>query len=82
MVKLEDIQKTVKSILVEKFLIDESKIELTSTLDSLGLDSLDTTENIMELENAYDITIPDETNLDGLGTKVQDIIDYLFKNLN
>lgn len=82
MVTDEQILKMVKSILVEKFLIDEGNVKLNSTMDSLGLDSLDTVENIMALEVAYNISIPDETGLGGLTTKVQDLVNYIRDHVN
>jgi len=45
--------------------------------DDLGADSLDTVELIMELENEFDIQIPDE-DAEKIST-VQQAIDYIAK---
>jgi len=45
--------------------------------DDLGADSLDTVELIMELENDFDVQIPDE-DAEKIGT-VQQAIDYILK---
>lgn len=51
----------VKSIIVERLSVDESKVaEAASFIEDLGADSLDTVELIMQLEEAFDIQIPDE----------------------
>lgn len=38
---------------------DEESITLDTKFESLGIDSLDTTELILELEEEFDINIPD-----------------------
>jgi acyl carrier protein len=71
-----DIEGTVKSIIVEKLGVDESDVtEDASFTNDLGADSLDTVELIMEFEKEFDLTIPDEEAED-IAT-VGDAIDYL-----
>ena len=71
-----DIEGTVKSIIVEKLGVDESDVtEDASFTNDLGADSLDTVELIMEFEKEFDLTIPDEEAED-IAT-VRDAIDYL-----
>lgn len=71
-----DIEGTVKSIIVEKLGVDESDVtEDASFTNDLGADSLDTVELIMEFEKEFDLTIPDE-EAEEIAT-VGDAIDYL-----
>ena len=58
---MSDIESKVKEIIVEKLGVDLSEVtpEATFTND-LGADSLDTVELIMELEKAFNVTIPDD----------------------
>ena len=51
----------VRDVIVEKLGVDAAKIsEDASFIDDLGADSLDTVELIMQLEEVFDIEIPDE----------------------
>ena len=58
---MNEIEAKVKAIIVDKLGVDESEVvaEANFTQD-LGADSLDTVELIMELEKAFNITIPDD----------------------
>ncbi|MBA7589678.1 Acyl carrier protein [subsurface metagenome] len=68
----------IKKIIVKQSGIDESKItENSSFLDDLGLDSLDIIELIMELEEEFNIEIPDK-EAEKIKT-VGDVIKYLNK---
>ena len=58
--------------------LDESEITPDSTFESLGIDSLDIVELIMDLEEEFDLQIPDE-DLPKVST-VQDIVDYIEAN--
>jgi acyl carrier protein len=71
-----DIEETVKSIIVEKLGVDESDVTTDASItNDLGADSLDTVELIMEFEKEFDLTIPDE-EAEEIAT-VGDAIDYL-----
>lgn len=51
----------VKQILVENLGVSEKElVEGANLVDDLGADSLDSVEIVMELENEFDIEIPDE----------------------
>ncbi len=58
---MSEIFDKVKGIIAERLSVDESKIaEGSSFIEDLGADSLDTVELIMQLEEAFNIQIPDE----------------------
>ena len=68
----------VKAALAKQLRISEDKIEPSSKIkDDLGADSLDVLELLMDIEEKFGITIPDEE----LATfeKVSDIVAYLEK---
>ena len=52
--------ETVINILADIAGVPENEITPDTTLDSLGLDSLDTTEFFMELEEEFEILVEDE----------------------
>ena len=55
------IEERVIDIVSEQLGVDKDKITLeTSFVNDLGADSLDTVELVMELEEEFDISIPDE----------------------
>jgi acyl carrier protein len=71
-----DIEATVKSIIVEKLGVDESDVTTDASFtNDLGADSLDTVELIMEFEKEFDLTIPDE-EAEQIAT-VGDAVSYL-----
>ena len=58
---MSEIASRVKSIIVEKLGVDENEVtEQASFTNDLGADSLDTVELIMEFENEFGISIPDD----------------------
>lgn len=57
----DDITETVISIVCEQMGVSREKVnEGTSFIQDLGADSLDTVELVMEFEDHFDISIPDE----------------------
>ena len=77
---MEDITSKVKAIIVDKLGVDESEVvESASFTNDLGADSLDTVELIMEFENTFGITIPDDV-AEKIST-VKDAVDYISQNL-
>jgi acyl carrier protein len=55
------VQDRVTDIVAEQLGVGRDKISTeTSFVNDLGADSLDTVELVMELEEEFDITIPDE----------------------
>ncbi len=69
----------VKEIIVDTLSCDEDKVTVEASLsDDLGADSLDAVELNMALEEAFDISIPDE-ELANFKT-VNDIVTYIENN--
>ena len=55
------VQDRVVDIVAEQLGVDKEKVTPeTSFVNDLGADSLDTVELVMELEEEFDISIPDE----------------------
>jgi len=66
----------VKEIVADKLSIPAERVQETSSfVTDLGADSLDVVEVVMEVEKAFDITIPDEeaAKLE----KVSDAVKYI-----
>ncbi len=59
---MDDIAVSLRRILVEELGIDYADITDDSTLaEDLGLDSLELVNLAIELENVFDITVPDSS---------------------
>ncbi len=57
----EEIEDKVIAIVSEQLSVDKAEIKReTSFVDDLNADSLDTVELVMELEDEFDLSIPDE----------------------
>jgi len=54
------VEDRVIDVVAEQLGVAREKITLDSSLRSLGVDSLDTTELILELEEEFSVTIRDE----------------------
>lgn len=76
MPSLDEIEKRVIEIVAEQMGVNKDQITReTSFVNDLGADSLDTVELVMELEEEFDINIPDED-----AEKIQTVgqsIDYI-----
>lgn len=71
-----EVFEKVVSIVSEQLSVDKAEISKeTSFVNDLGADSLDTVELVMELEDEFDLTIPDE-EAEKLKT-VGEAIDYI-----
>ncbi len=76
----EQIEEKVIDIVCKQLAAEKSKVKPeTSFVNDLGADSLDTVELVMEVEETFGISVPDED-----ATKIQtvkDIVDYIEKRL-
>ena len=58
---MADVSQRVIDIVAEQLGVDKEKVTSeTSFVNDLGADSLDTVELVMELEEEFDINIPDD----------------------
>jgi acyl carrier protein len=75
----EEIAERVKSIVVEQLGVSAEEVTpVASFIDDLGADSLDIVELIMELEEEFNMQIPDEQ-----AEKIQtfgDVVTYIQAN--
>jgi len=77
---MSNIEERVKKIVIEQLGVKEEDVSNSASfVEDLGADSLDTVELVMDLEEQFNITIPEEDQ-EKLRT-VQDAIDYLEANL-
>lgn len=73
---MASVEEKVKQIIVEQLGVEESEVTPTASfVDDLGADSLDTVELVMALEEAFELTIPDE-DAEKIQT-VKQAIDYI-----
>lgn len=73
------VAEKVKEIIVDQLGVDAAEVlPEAKFVDDLGADSLDLTELIMAMEEAFDIEIDDEEAQKIL--KVKDAIDYIEKH--
>ena len=57
----ESVEEQVKEIIVKQMGVNKDQVAPeTSFINDLGADSLDTVELVMELEDAFDVSIHDE----------------------
>ena len=73
---MSSVEERVKKIVVEQLGVNEGEVSGdASFVDDLGADSLDTVELVMEFEDEFEISIPDED-----AEKIQTVgnaIDYI-----
>ena len=76
----EEVFDKVKEIIVEQLGVAENAVaQEASFIDDLGADSLDIVEQIMALEEEFDIEIPD-ADAEKVVT-VGDVVDYIKDNV-
>lgn len=74
-----EIEEKVFQIVSEQMSVDKGELSReTSFVNDLNADSLDTVELVMELEDEFDLSIPDEA-AEKLGT-VGQAVDYIQKH--
>ena len=80
-VNVQEIENKVGSIISEQMGVEKSEISReTSFINDLNADSLDTVELVMEFEDEFDMSIPDEE-----AEKIQTVgaaVDYIAKAIN
>ena len=78
---MAEIEAKVKKIVAEQMGVNEAEITRdTSFVNDLNADSLDTVELVMEFEDEFEMSIPDEE-----AEKIQTVgmaIDFIVKHLN
>lgn len=75
-----EVEAKVKKIVAEQMGVAEGEISRdTSFVNDLNADSLDTVELVMEFEDAFEMSIPDEEaeNIQTVGMA----IDYIMKHI-
>ena len=76
---MSEIEDRVKQIVVEQLGVGEDEVkDVSSFVDDLGADSLDTVELVMALEEEFECEIPDE-EAEKI-TTVKQAIDYVNAN--
>ncbi len=56
------VKDQVIAIIAEQALLEPQDVEMDSTLESLGIDSMGVVESIFAIEEAFDITVPFNAN--------------------
>ena len=69
----QDITQAVIKAIAQQKQLDTSDISADSALETLGISSLDAITVVYEIEEIFDVEVPNE-NLESLNT-VQDIVD-------
>ena len=73
---MENIEVRVKKIIAEQLGVNEADVKnVSSFVNDLGADSLDTVELVMALEEEFETEIPDE-DAEKIAT-VQQAVDYI-----
>jgi acyl carrier protein len=70
----------IATLLSTKKGMNKELINIDSSFEDLGLDSLDSIELIADMEEAFNVTIPN-TELQGIKT-VKNVVDGLVKAMN
>lgn len=68
----------IRAIICEEFDIDEDDVTLDTHLEDLGFDSLDMIDIAMDIEDEFEIEVPDEA-LEKFET-VRDIVNFVENN--
>jgi len=78
----EEIKEKIKESIVEIEGLDPSEIKDDSTFKTLGIDSIDSVELVLALEEGFDIKIPDE-DLEKLSDATfSELVSYIAGKVN
>ncbi len=72
---MEKIKAQILKILSEYTDADLTQLSTTDTLESIGVDSLSLVEIIFDIEELFDISIPDDAELKAQGFSLQHVDD-------
>lgn len=61
----DSVKEKVIAIIAEQAVLDPKQVQLTSTPEELGIDSLGLVETIFGIEEAFDISVPFNANEPG-----------------
>ena len=78
----DDVETKVTEIVAEQMNVDKSEITReTSFVNDLNADSLDTVELVMEFEDAFELSIPDEEaeKIQTVGQAIDHIKEHMGK---
>jgi len=75
------VTEKIKNLLVEKLECDASKIENTTILTDLGIDSLDITELVMDLETEFNVEIELSENIKTIADLAQAVESKMEGNI-
>ena len=78
----DDVETKVTEIVAEQMNVDKSEITReTSFVNDLNADSLDTVELVMEFEDEFDLSIPDEEaeKIQTVGQAIDHIKEHMGK---
>jgi acyl carrier protein len=76
---MTDIAERVRNIVAERLNVNPEEVTPETTFEDLGADSLDVMDLVMELEQEFDIEIPDE-DAEKIRT-IEDTIKYIQSRL-
>lgn len=68
---------TLQNILAAKFALSPDQIQPDASLEALGLDSLDSIEVLFDIEEAFQIRIPQERTTDTPLVHVKDLVNLI-----
>lgn len=68
---------TLQKILAAKFALSPDQIQPDTSLEALGLDSLDSIEVLFDIEEAFHIRIPQESTADTPLVHVKDLVKLI-----
>lgn len=63
----------LQEIMVENLSLEKDEITLESTFESLGIDSLDTFQLVIEIEEQFEIEIESPENM----KSIKDVVNYI-----